>query len=233
MNEKKQSIAIRIVLITAFLLTVLFTLLSGVGTYCAAFKTEQYPSMAALLPYQLLYQILVIASISIGLWGLWGFGALVRKRTNAYRNAIIILSLGLLTGTIQMITSEIVRGNSVPVNFRVYLTLVTLLMFLFAWWKVQGALIGLVEPDKEANPGLVALGSALVAGGILTLTTHLWVGDSHFAENGYSWVYDLKGYLLVFGGSLVFSGSGLWLLVLLRKLRHLKSQNVATLERNA
>ena len=219
MDDKKQPKIIRIVLLTAFLLTVLFTLLSGVGTYCAAFKTEQYPSMAVLLPYQLLYQVLVIASVSIGLWGLWGFIALVRRKPSAYRNALIILSLGLLAGLIQMITSEIARGNSIPVNFRVYVTLATLLLFLLTGWKVQGALIGLVEPAKKAGSGIPALGSALIAGGILTLTTHLWVGDSHFAENGYNWVYELKGYLLVFGGSLVFSGAGLWLIAFMRKVK--------------
>ncbi len=219
MSEKKQSKVIRAILIIVFLLTVLFTLLSGVGTYCAAFKTEQYPSMAALLPYQLLYQVLVVASVSIGLWGLWVFVELIRRKTNAYRNAIAVLSLGLLAGTIQMITSEIARGNSIPVNFRVYVTLVTLLFFLFSWWRVKGALIGLVEPGKKPSPALAALGSALVAGGILTLTTHLWVGDSHFAENGYNWVYDLKGYLLVFGGSMIVSGTALWLVAFLRKVK--------------
>ena len=45
MDKKKSSKIIRSLLFIFSLLTVLFTLLSGVGTYCAAFDTEKYPSM--------------------------------------------------------------------------------------------------------------------------------------------------------------------------------------------
>ena len=71
MKKQKPSIIIRSLLFIFFLLTVLFTLLSGAGTYCAAFDTDKYPSMLALLPYQLLYQILFLVSVAVGLWGLW------------------------------------------------------------------------------------------------------------------------------------------------------------------
>lgn len=121
MGEQRTSKIILSILFLFFLLAVLFTLLSDVGTYCAAFDTEKYPSMLALLPYQLLYQILFFVSVAVGLWGILGTISIVRHRENAYRNAIIILSIGLGAATIQMITSEIARGNSVPVNFRVYL----------------------------------------------------------------------------------------------------------------
>jgi len=224
MNQKKKAKMLRNLLFTSFLLAVLFTLLSGLGTYCAAFKTEQYPRMADLLPYQLLYQAFVVVSTSIGLWGIWEFVAFWRNKTDLYRNAITILSLGFLAGAIQMISSEIIRGTSIPVNFRVYVTLATLLFFIYVKFRPAGTLIGLVDAGGEVNPAMPATGSALVIGGILTLTTQFWVGDSHFAENGYNWVNDLKGYLLVFGGGLVFAGVGLWLLALKHKLKSLAAQ---------
>ena len=79
MKEKKPSKIIRSLLFIFFLLTVLFTLLSGIGTYCAAFDTEKYPSLSALLPYQLLYQVLFFVSVSVGLWGLWETVSFIRN----------------------------------------------------------------------------------------------------------------------------------------------------------
>ena len=214
MNEQKPSKIILSLLFLFFLLAVLFTLLSGVGTYCAAFDTEKYPSMLALLPYQLLYQILFFVSVAAGLWGLWGTISIVRRKANAYRNAIIILSIGLGAATVQMITSEIARGDSVPVNFRVYFTLFTLLLFLLIRYTPLWQRSGFSQSKTNKSPGMMAVGSALFIGGFLILTTHIWVGNSHFAADGYNWVNDLRMPLNLSGWGMIFSGvTLLWISV--------------------
>lgn len=219
MKEEKSSKLVRAILFIAFLLTILFTLLSGVGTYCAAFDTEKYPSMLVLLPYQWLYQMLFVASVSIGLWGLWEIIASFWGKSHYQRRAILILSLGLGAATIQMIASEILRGSSVPVNFRVYVTLFTLILFLLVRVTPLRQLIGLANPEDKESAGVAALGTALFLSGAVTLTTPLWVGNSHVAANAYNWVYDLKGYLIVFWGMLVFSGLVFLVLALKQKLQ--------------
>jgi len=222
MKEKKPSKVIRSLLFIFFLLTILFTLLSGVGTYCAAFDTEKYPSMLALLPYQLLYQILFFVSVAVGLWGLWETISFIRKKSNVYLNAIIVLSIGLGTATVQMITSEVARGNSVPVNFRVYFTLFTLLLFLLVRYTPLWYRSGFTQSNTKGGPGMAAVALALLVGGIIILTTHIWVGGSHFAADGYNWVNDLRMPLNLSGWGMIFSGVALLLISIKRKMEESK-----------
>ena len=219
MKEQKPSKIIRSLLFIFFILTVLFTLLSGIGTYCAAFDTEKYPSMLALLPYQLLYQILFFISVSVGLWGLWESVSFIRSKTNVYRNALIVLSIGLGAATVQMITSEIARGNSVPVNFRVYFTLFTLLLFLLVRYTPLWYRSGFSQSNTKGGPGMAATALALLVGGIVILTTHIWVGSSHFAVDGYNWVNDLRMPLNLSGWGMIFSGIALLLISIKRKMK--------------
>lgn len=222
MKEQKTSKIIRSLLFIFFLLTVLFTLLSGIGTYCAAFETEKYPSMSALLPYQWLYQILVIVSVTVGLWGLWVTISFIRSKANVYRNVIIFLCIGLGAAAVQMITSEIARGNSVPVNFRVYFTLFTLLLFLLVRYTPLWQRSGFSQTKKKSGLGMAAIGSALFVGGIVILTTHIWVGSSHFAGNGYNWVNDLRMPLDLSGLGMIFSGAALLFISVKRKMKDAK-----------
>jgi len=231
MKEQKTSKIIRSLLFIFFLLTVLVTLLSGVGTYCAAFDTEKYPSMLVLLPYQLLYQILFFVSVTVGLWGFWEIISFIRSKSNAYRNVIIVLSIGLAAAAIQMITSEIARGNSVPVNFRVYLTLFTLLLYLLVRYTPLWHLSGFSQSNKKSGPEKTAISSALLVGGIVLLTTYLWVGSSHFAANGYNWVNALRMPLNLSGWGMIFSGAALLLISVKRKMKDSKESIIVTSRR--
>ena len=58
--------ALRGVAITLMGLTLVFTLLGGVGTTCVALGAEKYDSMALLVPYKPLYQVLVVVSLTVG-----------------------------------------------------------------------------------------------------------------------------------------------------------------------
>ncbi len=228
MEKQKSSKIVRGLLFVFFLLTVLFTLFSGIGTYCAAFDTEKYPSMLALLPYQWLYQILFFVSIAVGVWGLWEIISFIRKKSNVYRNAIIILSIGLTAAAIQMITSEIARGNSIPVNFRVYFTLFTLLLFLLVRYTSLWQRSGFSQTNNTGGPGMTALSSALLIGGLGLLTMHIWVGNSHFASDGYNWVNDLRMPLNLSGWGMIFSGAVLLLNSVRKKMKASKESIIVT-----
>ena len=51
------------------------------------------------------------------------------------------------------------------------------------------------------------IATALLVGGIVILTTHIWVGSSHFALNGYNWVNDFRMFLNISGWGMIFLGS--------------------------
>jgi hypothetical protein len=67
--NNNSSKAIRGTAISLMALKAAFNILGGIGTTCAAFLTEQFESMAAILDYQWLYQGFVIVTIAIGLAG--------------------------------------------------------------------------------------------------------------------------------------------------------------------
>ena len=76
-----------------FGLAAIMNLLGGVGTSCAAFLTDDYPSFIALIDNNLqwLYQGLVITTVLIGLAGIWVLVQLIKGKENSLRNAVIVL----------------------------------------------------------------------------------------------------------------------------------------------
>ena len=219
MENPKNSKILRAVLFIFYLMTVLFTLVSGGGTYCAAFDTEKYPAFASLIPYQSIYQVVCVISIAIGLWGLWVTVSFVRSKSNVFRDIIIVLSIGLVAAATQMITSEIARGASAPVNIRVYFTLFTLLLFLIVRYTSLWQQSGFNQSNNKESLGKSPVASALMLGGIMILTTHIWVGDTHFAANGYNWVNDFSLALNLSGLGMLFSGGSIFITSIIRKIK--------------
>ena len=174
------------------------------------------------MPYKLLYQILFFVSVTVGLWGVWEMISFIRGTANVYRRAIIVLSIGLGAGAIQMITSEIVRGNSVPVNFRVYFTLFTLLLFLLVRFTPLWSRSEFSQSNDKNNTGMATIVSALLIGGIGVLTTHIWVGSSHIAADGYNWVNELKTLLNFCGLGMILSGVALFVTFFNKQKERLK-----------
>jgi len=97
MNDKSGR-TLRIIAIVFMGLTAAMNILGGIGTVCAAFLTKQFPPMWALLDYQWLYQSLMIATIIVGIAGVWATIVLIRGRATAYRNALIVLVIGTILG---------------------------------------------------------------------------------------------------------------------------------------
>jgi hypothetical protein len=182
---------IRICAIVLMGLTVAFTLLGGIGSTCAAFLTENFAAMSPLLPYKWLYQLLVIVSVAIGLWGIRALVGLVKGKTWAYRETMLVLILGGLTALIQIIASRSLRGVSMPTDVRLYLTFLTLFLFLIL--RIPGIWEKVNFYHQKGNTTDMAGGLAAISLGMMILTVHLWAGPSHtFDGFNYANVWSLQ-----------------------------------------
>ncbi len=197
---------LKIVAIMFMGLTAAMNILGGIGTVCAAFLTEQYPSMSALLQYKWLYQIVMIVTIALGLGGVWATIKLIKGGEKAYRNAVILLVAGTAVGAVQVIASLALRGKAVPANMKLYINALTLVLFLLL------RLPGIRERvdftgGKGPNVQSVASGLTAILTGALVLSTAIWVGDSHMHE-GFNWVTVLREPLV--GSGIALLGLGVF-----------------------
>jgi hypothetical protein len=186
-------------------LTAVLLLLAGIGTTCVVLGAENYPSMVNLVDYKWLYQIFVVLTVLVGIYAIRATVSLVRKKANAYRQALVALSLGLLIGGIHMYASLSLRDSAAPVNFIFYINAFTLLVFLIfripgIWSKVDFS----GEPDE--TDGDYTAGAALIIGGFLTLTVHLWAGRTH-TWNGINYADAWHSQLAVVGWALITCGA--------------------------
>ena len=179
-------------------------LLGGIGTVCAAFLTENFPSMMALWDYRWLYQSLMIISIFIGLGGIWVTICLTKGGENVYRNALILLVTGTVVGAVHYYASMDLRGSAAPANMKLYINIFTLLLFLAL--KIPG-ISERVNFDRSADDTVGKMAGCLTAImiGMLVISTSLWVGKSHVFE-GVNWTHVLKEFLA--GSGLASIGIG-------------------------
>jgi hypothetical protein len=172
---------LRIVGIILLGLTAVFHILGGVGTSCVALGAEKYDSMAGIVPYKWLYQVFVLVTIAIGVWGVQATIKLARSKEQSFRNALLVLLIGLIVSGVHMAASEALRGKSAPANVRVYLnalTLVVFLLFMIPWlWKQ----IRFEKADEKRDTGS-DVGIAAIMAGITILTVHLWAGPTHMMD---------------------------------------------------
>jgi hypothetical protein len=186
-------------------LTGAMNLLGGIGTVCAAFLTENFPSMMALWDYRWLYQSLMIVTILVGLGGIWVTIRLAKGGDNVYRNALILLVTGTVVGAVHYYASMALRGSAAPANMKLYINILTLLLFLAL--KIPG-ISERVNFDRSADDtvGNTAAGLTAIMIGILVISTSLWVGNSHVFE-GVNWTHVLKEFLA--GSGLASIGIGM------------------------
>jgi hypothetical protein len=185
-------------------LTGAMNLLGGIGTVCAAFLTENFPSMMALWDYRWLYQSLMIVTILVGLGGIWVTIRLAKGGDNVYRNALILLVTGTVVGAVHYYASMALRGSAAPANMKLYINILTLLLFLAL--KIPG-ISERVNFDRSADNtvGKTAAGLTAIMIGMLVISTSLWVGNSHVFE-GVNWTHVLKEFLA--GSGLASIGIG-------------------------
>jgi hypothetical protein len=207
MNQNTGN-AFRITAIVFMGMTAAMNILGGIGTVCAAFLTKDYPPLWEILiqDYQLQYQVIMIATIIVGIINVWVLIKLVRGSSTAYRNALIILVIGSLLGGTQFFTSKAVLGKATPANIKFYTNLVTLLIFALISLPGIRAFVDFSKPssktDNAASGGL----AAIVAGG--TMLSIYWIVGSSHIYMGDNWVDVLQAPLIIGGLILTLSGLG-------------------------
>ncbi len=162
-------------------LTAAFTILGGAGTSCAALLPTKWDSMAPLAPFQWLYILYVIVTIAIGVLGIRAVVKLVKGHKDGYKAALIALIAGVLVGGFHMYTSRMLRGSSMPVDAVVYITVLTLVLFLLIrippiWKGVDYS----KAPRKEKK---IAAGVSSIAAGIFCLTIQYFMAATHTWSN--------------------------------------------------
>ena len=206
-RKKSQSKVLRGIVITLLSLAVLITLLSAGGTICVAFGAEKFEKMASLIPYKPLYQAFVVIGLGTGIWGIAVIRSIFRGGPKVYRNALLVLIIGAVSAGIQMTVSQMVRGNSAPVNVRFYITLFTLAVFLLLRMPPARNRIDFTQPGKGGSSAKASAATALFMCGIITLTTRLWTGTTHITSSGYNWINGFELPLNVAGLSMIIAGA--------------------------
>jgi hypothetical protein len=187
-------------------ITAAVTLIGGVGTTCVALNPTAYDSMKAIAQYQWLYILYVLIGVALGIFGIRSTIQLARKKAGAERTALYILVAGVVIGAIHMWTSRALRGSSMPVDGVVYITALTLIVFLlFQLPKVRE--MGLFEADAGGDTD-TAGGITAFAIGALVLTVQIWAGPTHMI-GGINYADAFHNALLLVGISIMLYGAGL------------------------
>jgi hypothetical protein len=199
---------LRFIGIVLMALTAGFTLLGGIGTTCAALFPTRWDSMTPLAPFQWLYILFVLAGVALGVWGIQVTVKLVRGTSDAYKLSLIVLVTGTAVGGFHIYISRLLRGKSMPVDAVVYMTVLTLVIFLllhipFLW---QGA--NFEKGDSRSNR--MAGGAAAILLGLLALTIQYTMGSTH-TRNGVNYADAFNTIMNITGVGLLLFGAGILL----------------------
>jgi len=183
-----------------------FTLLGGIGTTCAALFPSRWDSMAPLARFQWLYILFVLTGIALGVWGIRATIKLVHGTPDAYITSLKVLVAGITVGGVHIYISQLLRGKSMPVDAVVYMTVLTLVIFLllripFLW---QGANF----EKGDGNSNRMAGGAAAILLGLLTLTIPYTMGSTH-TWNGVNYADAFNLFMTISGVGLLLFGAGI------------------------
>ena len=181
-----------------------FDVVGGIGTVCAAFFTENYPSLSALLDYKWLYQIFVVVTILFGLLGIWVTVDLIRGTKNAYRNTLWVLGTGVLFYAIRVYASQTLRGNAAPTNINWYFHIIVLVYFLL--FKLPGLRDHVkFSKSKDQPADGVSGGLTAIVTGLFIATSTMLVASTH-TYHGVNWADILRVPFGLIGAGLIVSG---------------------------
>lgn len=193
-------------------LTAAFTVMGGIGTSCAALFPTNWESMAPLAKMQWLYILFVLVTTAIGILMIRAIVRLVRGKADGYKSALITLVLGIVIGIIHILTSRNLRGSSMPVDAVVYMTVLTLVVFLLfhlppVWKGVDYSKAPRKERRKTGGAASIVTGAICLSIQFMMASTHTWNGVN-YADAFHATLTVIGIALLVLGAWLV---SGLWL----------------------
>jgi hypothetical protein len=191
-----------------------FTLLGGIGTTCAALFPTRWDSMAPLARFQWLYILFVLAGIALGVWGMRATLKLVRGTSDAYVSSLKVLAAGVVIGGIHIYVSRLLRGKSMPVDAVVYMTFLTLVVFLLLRLPFLWQSANFERGDGKSNR--MAGGAAAILLGLMTLTIQYTMSSTH-TWNGVNYAEAFNLFMSLTGSGLLLLGTGI--LVGAQKLR--------------
>jgi hypothetical protein len=197
---------LRFVGIVLMALTAGFTVLGGIGTFCAALYPARYESMSPLIPFQWLYIFFMISGIAIGIWGIAATLMLIRGTSKSYITSIQALVAGVVVGGFHIFMSRMLRGKSMPVDAVVYTSVFTLAVFLL--FRIPGIWKGVdfSKGNSKTNRGAGAAAAMLV--GALTLVVPYLMASTH-TWNGVNYAAAFNDSLTILGALQVLGGIGL------------------------
>ncbi len=184
-------------------LTAAFTLLGGAGTTCAALFPTNWESMAPLAPFQWLYILYVVVTIGIGVLQIRALVMLLKGKPGGYKAALITLLLGVIVGVIHILTSRSLRGSSMPVDAVVYMTVLTLVLFLI--FRIPAIWSGVDYTKAPKKEGKKSGGAAAVISGAFSLTIQLWMAPTH-TWNGINYADAFHTTMTLTGAGLILIG---------------------------
>lgn len=199
---------LRFVGILLMSITAGFTILGGAGTSCAALFPTKWESMAPLAPFQWLYILFVIVTIGIGVLGIRAVVMLAKGKKDAYKAALIALILGTVVGVIHIIVSRSLRGSSMPVDAVVYITVLTLVIFLI--FRIPAIWQGVDYSKAPRKEGKKGAGAASIVAGVLCLTIQFFMASTH-TWDGVNYANAFHTTLTIVGSGLILFGLGLGL----------------------
>lgn len=198
---------LRLTGIVLMALTAALTLMSGIGTVCAALFTEKYAaesaSMAKLLGWGWLYTLFMLLTTAIGVLMLRAVILLIKAAPTSYRDTLISLVAGVVVGFIHIFASRAIRGSSMPVDMVTYSAVVTLLVFLL--FRIPGIWSG-VDFSQGKSGGQTAGGAAAIVFGLICLAIPVLAGPTHTWNLGINWADAFRAWLTPLGLVLVFGG---------------------------
>ncbi len=200
-------------------LTAIFTLMGGIGTTCVALAAENWESMSGIVPYKWLYVLFVLITTAIGVMGVRAVILLIKRKPNAYRYTMIALVSGIIVGVIHMLVSRALRGSSMPVDGVVYMTVLTLIIFLV--FRIPAIWKNVDFAKSQKNETLKSGGAAAIVMGLLALTIQYWMAPTH-TFGGVNYADAFHAAMTISGIGLILLGMGIYLLPVIGKVR---SQN--------
>jgi len=206
--KKDYTGVVRGILVVFMGLTAVFTLLGGVGTVCVAWFAENWRPFAVLAEYASVYQVCTVITLAAGLAGFVATFALLRGEKWAWSASVITLLVGFGTAATKMYYSNMLRGSTSPTNFRCYVTVLTLLIFLITRLPAIWKKVDLTKAPERFGSWATPTGITLFVGGLVAITTPMWAASIHVVD-GFNLVNVIRTELLLGGGLAVVSGISL------------------------
>lgn len=212
MNKKTSgSRILRFIAIVLLAMTSAFHLMGGIGTSCVALFAEKWSSMAALVPYKWLYILFVLVTTVVSIYAIKATVDFAKGKPGSYHFAVMILIVALAISAAHMAASEILRGSSAPASMRVYLNILTLVVFVALRKSIQP---GVSKQDAAAGGRKNAsAGAAFIVMGTAILSVPGWAGASHTWTDGINYANLWNGtvstaawVLVAAGGILALAG---------------------------